>query len=100
MLCKNIKADKWLLLPGVVFPYQSKNGRYKFTFHEAKEVCAEQDGTLASYIQLFRGTNTKQSVHFQSIDMLSAGISALLNQHVSSRSEDGGSGLVQCRLAP
>ncbi|XP_031175171.1 hyaluronan and proteoglycan link protein 2 isoform X2 [Sander lucioperca] len=43
-----------LRIEGVVFPYQSKNGRYKFTFHEAKEVCAEQDGTLASYNQLFR----------------------------------------------
>ncbi|KAA8579069.1 hypothetical protein FQN60_018810 [Etheostoma spectabile] len=32
----------------------TKNGRYKFTFHEAKEVCAEQDATLASYDQLFR----------------------------------------------
>ena len=39
-----------------MFPYQSKNGRYKYTFHEAKEVCAQQDGTLASYSQLFRGT--------------------------------------------
>ncbi|XP_029308410.1 hyaluronan and proteoglycan link protein 2 [Cottoperca gobio] len=43
-----------LRIEGVVFPYQSKNGRYSFTFHEAKEVCAEQDGTLASYSQLYR----------------------------------------------
>ncbi|KAG8009780.1 Hyaluronan and proteoglycan link protein 2 [Nibea albiflora] len=43
-----------LRIEGVVFPYQSKNGRYSFTFHEAKEVCAEQDGTLASYYQLYR----------------------------------------------
>ncbi|XP_030248643.1 hyaluronan and proteoglycan link protein 2 isoform X2 [Sparus aurata] len=43
-----------LRIEGVVFPYQSKNGRYKYTFHEAKEVCAQQDGTLASYSQLFR----------------------------------------------
>lgn len=53
---KNINTDKWLLFLGVVFPYQSKNGRYRFTFHEAKEACAEQDGTLASYNQLYRGT--------------------------------------------
>ncbi|XP_072249855.1 hyaluronan and proteoglycan link protein 2 isoform X2 [Leuresthes tenuis] len=38
----------------VVFPYQSKNGRYKFTFHEAKEACAEQDAALATYNQLYR----------------------------------------------
>eukprot|EP00064_Thunnus_orientalis_P013039 superscaffoldBa00002073_g13076 len=40
--------------PCVVFPYQSKNGRYQLTFHEAKEACAEQDGTLATYNQLYR----------------------------------------------
>lgn len=40
---------------GVVFPYQSKRGRYKFTFHEAKEACAQQDGTLATYSQLYQG---------------------------------------------
>ncbi|XP_047453977.1 hyaluronan and proteoglycan link protein 2 isoform X2 [Mugil cephalus] len=43
-----------LRIEGVVFPYQSKNGRYRFTFHEAKDACAEQDGTLATYDQLFR----------------------------------------------
>uniref|UniRef100_A0A3Q3W4I3 Uncharacterized protein n=1 Tax=Mola mola TaxID=94237 RepID=A0A3Q3W4I3_MOLML len=43
-----------LRIEGVVFPYQSKNGRYRFTFHEAQEACAEQDGILASYNQLFR----------------------------------------------
>ncbi|KAK9514384.1 hypothetical protein VZT92_027855 [Zoarces viviparus] len=43
-----------LRIEGVVFPYQSKSGRYRFTFHEAKEVCAQQDGTLASYNQLYR----------------------------------------------
>lgn len=41
---------------GVVFPYQSKTGRYSFTFHEAKEACAEQDATLASQKQLYQGT--------------------------------------------
>ncbi|XP_049438735.1 hyaluronan and proteoglycan link protein 2 isoform X2 [Epinephelus fuscoguttatus] len=43
-----------LRIEGVVFPYQSKSGRYRFTFREAKEACAEQDGTLASYNQLYR----------------------------------------------
>ncbi|XP_034001771.1 hyaluronan and proteoglycan link protein 2 [Trematomus bernacchii] len=43
-----------LRIEGVVFPYQSENGRYRLTFHEAKEVCAEQDGILASYYQLYR----------------------------------------------
>ncbi|KAK5861693.1 hypothetical protein PBY51_017150 [Eleginops maclovinus] len=43
-----------LRIEGVVFPYQSEAGRYRLTFHEAKQVCAEQDGTLASYGQLYR----------------------------------------------
>ncbi|XP_071766236.1 hyaluronan and proteoglycan link protein 2 [Centroberyx gerrardi] len=43
-----------LRIEGVVFPYQSTNGRYQFTFHEAKEACAEQDGTLATFKQLYR----------------------------------------------
>uniref|UniRef100_A0A3P8VNL1 Hyaluronan and proteoglycan link protein 2 n=1 Tax=Cynoglossus semilaevis TaxID=244447 RepID=A0A3P8VNL1_CYNSE len=43
-----------LRVEGVVFPYQSKNGRYKLTFHEARAVCAEQDGILATYDQLYR----------------------------------------------
>lgn len=85
--------DKWLPCPGVVFPYQSKTGRYRFTFHEAKEACAEQDGTLASYNQLYRGTTNVQ--HVSTNNMLSGdGVSALLNQHFSSCSMDGGSGLV------
>uniref|UniRef100_A0A8C1GRG5 Hyaluronan and proteoglycan link protein 2 n=1 Tax=Cyprinus carpio TaxID=7962 RepID=A0A8C1GRG5_CYPCA len=39
---------------GVVFPYQSHHGRYRFTFFDAKEACAEQDATLATYKQLYR----------------------------------------------
>lgn len=73
------KTDNWLLVLGVVFPYQSKNGRYRFTFHEAKEVCAEQDATLASYNQLYRGTDIVQRASVQPIIC-----SVLLNQHVSS----------------
>ncbi|XP_056141854.1 hyaluronan and proteoglycan link protein 2 [Lampris incognitus] len=42
-----------LRIEGVVFPYQSKDGRYKFTFEEAKKACAEQDGILATFKQLF-----------------------------------------------
>ncbi|KAJ7985564.1 hypothetical protein DPEC_G00353390 [Dallia pectoralis] len=38
----------------MVFPYRSKNGRYKFNYQEAKEACAEQDGTLATFKQLYR----------------------------------------------
>lgn len=41
--------------PGVVFPYQSKKGRYKFSYDEAKRACAQQDAVLASHQQLFRG---------------------------------------------
>nr|XP_029499697.1 hyaluronan and proteoglycan link protein 2-like [Oncorhynchus nerka]XP_029499759.1 hyaluronan and proteoglycan link protein 2-like [Oncorhynchus nerka] len=43
-----------LRIEGMVFPYQSKNGRYKFTYKEAKEACVEQDGTLATFKQLYR----------------------------------------------
>ncbi|XP_056236361.1 hyaluronan and proteoglycan link protein 2 [Seriola aureovittata] len=43
-----------LRIEGVVFPYQSKNGRYQFTFQEAKEACTDQDGILATYDQLYR----------------------------------------------
>ncbi|XP_015228510.1 PREDICTED: hyaluronan and proteoglycan link protein 2 [Cyprinodon variegatus] len=43
-----------LRIEGVVFPYQSKHGRYKFNFHEAMQACAEQDGKLATYNQLYK----------------------------------------------
>ncbi|XP_030639074.1 hyaluronan and proteoglycan link protein 2 [Chanos chanos] len=43
-----------LRIEGVVFPYQSKHGRYKLTHAEAKQACAEQDATLATYRQLYR----------------------------------------------
>ncbi|XP_023657004.1 hyaluronan and proteoglycan link protein 2 [Paramormyrops kingsleyae] len=41
-----------LRIEGVVFPYQSQNGRYKFTYRDAKEACESQDATLATYHQL------------------------------------------------
>lgn len=40
--------------PGVVFPYQHPQGRYKFNFHEAQQACEEQDAVVASFEQLFR----------------------------------------------
>uniref|UniRef100_H3D621 Hyaluronan and proteoglycan link protein 2 n=1 Tax=Tetraodon nigroviridis TaxID=99883 RepID=H3D621_TETNG len=43
-----------LRIRGVVFPYQSKNGRYKLSYEEARRACVEQDGTLASQEQLYR----------------------------------------------
>ncbi|XP_046882920.1 hyaluronan and proteoglycan link protein 2 isoform X1 [Hypomesus transpacificus] len=43
-----------LRIEGVVFPYQSRNGRYKYSYHDAKEACAEQDGILATFKQLYR----------------------------------------------
>lgn len=42
---------------GVVFPYQSSHGRYKFSYLEAKNACAKQDATLATYTQLYMGNN-------------------------------------------
>ncbi|TRY89444.1 hypothetical protein DNTS_016044 [Danionella cerebrum] len=42
-----------LRLEGVVFPYQSPRGRYRFTFLDAKEACAAQDALLATYKQLY-----------------------------------------------
>lgn len=65
-----------LFFLGVVFPYQSKNGRYSFTFHEAKKACAEQDGTLASYDQLYRGTTRWAKGLFPLNNMLSAAVSS------------------------
>ncbi|PWA23908.1 hypothetical protein CCH79_00010804 [Gambusia affinis] len=53
-----------LRIEGVVFPYQSKHGRYKFNFHEAKLACAEQDGMLASYSQLYRGIVLFQNISY------------------------------------
>lgn len=41
--------------PGVVFPYQPSNGRYKFNYHEAKRACEQQDARLATYQQLYKG---------------------------------------------
>ncbi|XP_007896990.2 hyaluronan and proteoglycan link protein 4 [Callorhinchus milii] len=43
-----------LNLEGVVFPYQSRLGRYKLNFYEAERACREQDGVLASYEQVHR----------------------------------------------
>ncbi|XP_028326768.1 hyaluronan and proteoglycan link protein 2 [Gouania willdenowi] len=47
-------VDITLRLEGVVFPYQSKDGRYKLTYHEAKDACSEQDGRLATFSQLYK----------------------------------------------
>ncbi|KAL4646767.1 hyaluronan and proteoglycan link protein 2 [Arapaima gigas] len=43
-----------LSIEGVVFPYQSSSGRYKFTYLQAKEACEAQDATLATFHQLYR----------------------------------------------
>ncbi|KAG8449898.1 hypothetical protein GDO86_016537 [Hymenochirus boettgeri] len=43
-----------LELEGVVFPYQSKHGRYKFNYAEAHRSCEEQDGRLATFSQLYQ----------------------------------------------
>ncbi|KAK1795203.1 hypothetical protein P4O66_010380 [Electrophorus voltai] len=43
-----------LRIEGVVFPYQSSRGRYRFTFLDAKDACTGQDSTLATYRQLYR----------------------------------------------
>ncbi|KAM5206963.1 hyaluronan and proteoglycan link protein 3 isoform 1-T2 [Hipposideros larvatus] len=43
-----------LELRGVVFPYQSRQGRYQLTFYEAQQACEEQDAVMASFEQLFR----------------------------------------------
>ncbi|KAJ7994797.1 hypothetical protein DPEC_G00253190 [Dallia pectoralis] len=43
-----------LELRGVVFPYQPPHGRYNLTYHEAQQVCMEQDSTLATFEQLFQ----------------------------------------------
>ncbi|XP_010876183.1 hyaluronan and proteoglycan link protein 3 [Esox lucius] len=43
-----------LELRGAVFPYQPRHGRYNMTYHEAQQVCVEQDSTLATFEQLFQ----------------------------------------------
>nr|XP_013806563.1 PREDICTED: hyaluronan and proteoglycan link protein 2-like [Apteryx mantelli mantelli] len=43
-----------LHLEGVVFPYQTSKGRYKFNYHEAKRACEQQDSRLATYQQLYK----------------------------------------------
>ncbi|KAM9422395.1 hyaluronan and proteoglycan link protein 3-like isoform 3-T4 [Salvelinus alpinus] len=43
-----------LELRGVVFPYQPPHGRYNLTYHDAQQVCQEQDSTLATFEQLFQ----------------------------------------------
>ncbi|KAM4690064.1 hyaluronan and proteoglycan link protein 2 [Rhinophrynus dorsalis] len=43
-----------LQLEGVVFPYQSSQGRYKFNYTEARQACEEQDGRLATFSQLYQ----------------------------------------------
>ncbi|PIO36072.1 Hyaluronan and proteoglycan link protein 2, partial [Aquarana catesbeiana] len=43
-----------LQLEGVVFPYQSREGRYHFNYIEARQACEEQDGRLATYAQLYQ----------------------------------------------
>ncbi|XP_053551765.1 hyaluronan and proteoglycan link protein 2 [Bombina bombina] len=43
-----------LELEGVVFPYQSSQGRYKFNYTEAWQACEVQDGRLATFSQLYQ----------------------------------------------
>ncbi|XP_061678452.1 hyaluronan and proteoglycan link protein 3 [Syngnathoides biaculeatus] len=42
-----------LELRGVVFPYYSEKGRYRFNFVGAQRACRDQDATLATFEQLF-----------------------------------------------
>ncbi|XP_075995120.1 hyaluronan and proteoglycan link protein 3 [Genypterus blacodes] len=42
-----------LELRGVVFPYFSQKGRYRFNFLAAQEACERQDATLATFEQLY-----------------------------------------------
>ncbi|XP_062820908.1 hyaluronan and proteoglycan link protein 2 isoform X2 [Anolis carolinensis] len=53
-----------LQLEGVVFPYQSIEGRYKFNYFDAKKVCQEQDARLATYGQLHKGRVSFIRGHF------------------------------------
>ncbi|XP_067878629.1 hyaluronan and proteoglycan link protein 2 [Heterodontus francisci] len=47
-------ANIELQLDGVVFPYQSSQGRYRFNYYQAVRVCQEQDARLATFQQLFQ----------------------------------------------
>ncbi|XP_027726590.1 hyaluronan and proteoglycan link protein 2 isoform X2 [Vombatus ursinus] len=66
-----------LRLEGVVFPYQPSQGRYQFNYYEAKKACAEQDGRLATYPQLYQGIRSygprdKQHDHYDAFCFTSA----------------------------
>ncbi|KAJ8387749.1 hypothetical protein AAFF_G00150500 [Aldrovandia affinis] len=41
-------------LEGVVFPYHPRLGRYKLNYHQAQDVCQQQDAILASHGQLHK----------------------------------------------
>ncbi|XP_072839997.2 hyaluronan and proteoglycan link protein 2 [Pogona vitticeps] len=43
-----------LQLDGIVFPYQTSKGRYKFTYFDAQKACRDQDAQLATYRQLYQ----------------------------------------------
>lgn len=88
--------------PGVVFPYQPSNGRYKFNYHEAKRACEQQDSRLATYQQLYKGEAfQKNDTSAENHTCLGMGRREMpVLSHLSPHSLDGGSGLVQCRLDP
>ncbi|MFT7798725.1 hyaluronan and proteoglycan link protein 4 [Arapaima gigas] len=41
-------------LEGVVFPYHPRMGRYKLNYHDAVQMCHQQDAILASHTQLHK----------------------------------------------
>ncbi|KAG7232823.1 hypothetical protein INR49_008053, partial [Caranx melampygus] len=47
-------ASTDLELQGVVFPYQHPQGRYHLSFSRARQVCEEQDSSVATFTQLLR----------------------------------------------
>ncbi|XP_072917510.1 hyaluronan and proteoglycan link protein 2 [Hemitrygon akajei] len=47
-------AELELQLDGVVFPYESRQGRYQFNYYQAVRACAGQDAKLATFQQLFQ----------------------------------------------
>ncbi|XP_069798574.1 hyaluronan and proteoglycan link protein 2 [Narcine bancroftii] len=47
-------AELELQLEGVVFPYQQRQGRYRFNYQQAVRACEGQDAKLATFQQLFQ----------------------------------------------
>ncbi|CAB1314025.1 unnamed protein product [Coregonus sp. 'balchen'] len=54
VIIHNITLEDYGRYECVVFPYYPRVGRYKLNYHQAEDVCKEQDAILASHAQLHK----------------------------------------------